>query len=114
VALARAAQAVVAVTGVVDFVTDGKRAVHVSGGSAFMPKVTAMGCALTCLVGAFTAVSPADPFTATVAALSCFGVAGMRAEHDSAGPGSFSWRFLDELAALEAGAGDEQIRLASP
>jgi hydroxyethylthiazole kinase len=72
-----------------------------------------MGCALTCLVGAFTAISPADPYAATVAALSCFGAAGAQAGREAAGPGSFAWRFLDALAALPPGAGDGQIQSAS-
>ncbi len=41
--------AVVAVTGVVDFVTDGAQALRVEGGSPLMPQVTALGCSLTCL-----------------------------------------------------------------
>ena len=56
--LAKSAGAVVAVTGPVDFVTDGERAVHIAGGSPLMPKVTALGCSLTCLVGALVAVAP--------------------------------------------------------
>ncbi|WP_346729338.1 hydroxyethylthiazole kinase [Achromobacter ruhlandii] len=40
---------------------------------------TATGCALTAVVGAFAAVARADAYTAAVAALSCFGIAGRRA-----------------------------------
>ena len=99
--LARAQQTVVAVTGEVDFVTDGTREVRVTGGSPLMPQVTATGCALTAVVGAFVAVSKQDTYTAAVAALSCFGIAGRRAGALADGPGSFAWRFLDALAALE-------------
>ncbi|MGE8688881.1 MAG: hydroxyethylthiazole kinase [Achromobacter sp.] len=101
VAIAAARETVVAVTGEVDFVTDGKRSVRIAGGSALMPRVTATGCALTATVGAFAAVSRADPYAAAVAALSCFAIAGQRAGAHCAGPGSFAWRFLDALAALE-------------
>lgn len=100
-ALARETGAVVAVTGAVDFVTDGARAVRISGGSALMPRVTAVGCALTCLVGAFAAVRPSAPFEATVAALAMFAAAGEAAGAAADGPGSFRWRFLDALAAVE-------------
>lgn len=99
--LARARATVVAVTGEVDFVTDGQREVRVAGGSPLMPQVTATGCALTAVVGAFAAVARADAYTAAVAALSCFGIAGRRAGALAEGPGSFAWRFLDALAALE-------------
>jgi len=110
-ALSRRTGATVAVTGAVDFVTDGKRAVRIEGGSALMPRVTALGCSLTCLVGAFAAIRPADPFAASVAALSVFAVAGERAGRASDGPGSFGWKFLDALAALDPAALDREARL---
>jgi hydroxyethylthiazole kinase len=106
-------QAVVAVTGVVDFVTDGEKAARIAGGSALMPQVTALGCSLTCLVGAFAALSPADPFSASVSALSTFAVAGETAARDAAGPGSFSWRFLDALAALDGATLDAKARISA-
>ncbi|MNK19377.1 Hydroxyethylthiazole kinase [compost metagenome] len=99
--IAKRRQTVVAVTGEVDFVTDGRRSVRIAGGSPLMPRVTATGCALSAVVGAFAAVSKDDPYTAAVAALSCFGIAGQRAAVQAEGPGSFAWRFLDALAALE-------------
>lgn len=95
--------AVVAVTGPVDFVTDGNEAVRIHGGSPLMPRVTALGCSLTCLVGAFAAVSPGKPLDATVAALAHFAVAGEDAAEQAGGTGSFSWRFLDALSATDAG-----------
>jgi hydroxyethylthiazole kinase len=76
-----------------------------------MPRVTALGCSLTCLVGAFAAIRPADPFVASVAALSVFAVAGERAGRASDGPGSFGWKFLDALAALDPAALDREARL---
>lgn len=100
--LARSQGAVVAVTGPVDFVTDGARAMRVSGGSPLMPKVTALGCSLTCLVGALVAVAPDQPFEATVAALAGFAVAGEAAAREAQGPGSFACRFLDALHGLDA------------
>lgn len=100
--LAVTANCVVAVTGEVDFVTDGTRAVRVSGGSPFMPNVTATGCALTCMVGACVAASD-TAFDGTVAALSIFAQAGTVAGAKAEGPGSFAWRLLDALAALQPG-----------
>jgi hydroxyethylthiazole kinase len=111
-ALARETSAVVAVTGAADFVTDGKRAVRIEGGSPLMPRVTALGCSLTCLVGAFAAIRPADPFAASVAALAVFAVAGERAGRLSDGPGSFGWRFLDALAALDPASLDREARIS--
>ncbi|MCA8878694.1 MAG: hydroxyethylthiazole kinase [Rhodobacteraceae bacterium] len=97
--LAHETGAVVAVTGEVDFVTDGDRGARIAGGSPLMPLVTATGCALTALTGAFLATGP-DPFRATAAALAMFAAAGDRAGHAAQGPGSFAPAFLDALHAL--------------
>jgi hydroxyethylthiazole kinase len=97
--LARQSGSVVAVTGEVDFVTDGTRAARIAGGSPFMPMNTAMGCSLTCLCGAYAAVA-GDPFDAAIGALVHFAVAGRRAHEDATGPGSFAPRFLDALHAV--------------
>ena len=106
--IARACGSVVAVTGPVDFVTDGTRSVRIFGGSAFMPRVTALGCSLTALIGAFIADSVDEAFEATVAALATFAAAGELAERGVAGPASFEVRLVDTLyhldpASLESG-----------
>ena len=98
--LARVASGVVAVTGVVDHVTDGTDVVPVGGGHPLMTKVTATGCAVSALVGAFCAVRQ-DRLLATTSALAVVGVAGARAGRDAVGPGSFRSRFLDELYTLD-------------
>ncbi|NBB70896.1 MAG: hydroxyethylthiazole kinase, partial [Alphaproteobacteria bacterium] len=101
--LARTTGGVVAVTGATDFVTDGTRAVRIAGGSPLMPRVTALGCALTGVVGAFLAAT-ADPMEATVGALALFGVAGERAASRAAGPGSFVAPYVDALATVDGEA----------
>lgn len=109
--LAETQGAVVAVTGPIDFVTDGERSVRISGGSPLMPKVTALGCSLTGLVGPFAAVAPGEPFDATIAALAVFATAGVAAERGSDGPGSFAVRFLDALHHLDADALEAEGRI---
>lgn len=109
--LAASRGAVVAVTGPVDFVTDGGKAVRIHGGSPLMPKVTALGCSLTGLVGAFAAVAPDAPFDATVAALAVFAAAGEAAGRDAEGPGSFALRFLDALHALDGREAETEGRI---
>ncbi|GAC1043692.1 hydroxyethylthiazole kinase [Rhizobium sp. No.120] len=104
---------IVGVTGVTDFVTNGQKAKRIAGGSPLMPQVTALGCSLTCLVGAFAAAAPDDPFHATVAALAVFAVAGEQAGAAADGPGSFSWRFLDALAALSPEVLDRDARISA-
>jgi hydroxyethylthiazole kinase len=111
VSLAQRQGCVVAVTGEIDFITDGRRAAHVANGHALMPQVTALGCALTGVCGAFLAVTD-DAFEATVAALAYYGLAGERAARGADGPGSFMLCFIDALAGLSADAVDKDARIA--
>jgi hydroxyethylthiazole kinase len=104
---------VVAVTGAADFVTDGERSARIEGGSVLMPRVTALGCALTALVGAYAAIDHADPFDATVAALAHYAVAGEAAGRDARGPGSFSPIFIDQLATIDGARLDAEARIRS-
>lgn len=90
---------VVAITGEVDLVCAAGAVTRVAGGHPLMPAITAMGCSLSGLVGAFCGATQ-DPAQATTAALACYAVAGKRASEGAAGPGSFRVRFLDELYAL--------------
>lgn len=113
ITLARQSGSIVAVTGEVDFVTDGQHSVRIMGGSALMPRVTALGCSLTCLVGAFAAANPEGPFEATAAALAMFAVAGEEAAISAAGPGSFLPLFLDRLATLSPETLDTKARIVS-
>jgi hydroxyethylthiazole kinase len=100
--LARRTGGVVAVSGVVDQVTDGESVVEVHTGHPLMTRVTGVGCALGSLVAAFCAVRP--PLEAAVAATSVLTVAAERAAATSAGPGSFAVALLDQLAVLDAAA----------
>ena len=86
---------VVVITGETDFVTDGNRIARISGGSPVMPRITAMGCSLTCLMGGFAAVAP--PMEAATTALELFAEAGSMAAIGANGPGSFQPLFLDAL-----------------
>ncbi|MGB3405884.1 MAG: hydroxyethylthiazole kinase [Jannaschia sp.] len=90
--------ATVAVSGPVDFVTDGKDAARVANGHAFMPLVTALGCSLNGVIAAFLVGQPT--LRATVAALAYFGLAGEQAAHRATGPGSFAVAFVDALHAV--------------
>lgn len=111
-ALAVASGAVVAVTGAEDYVTDGHRGAFVTGGHDLMPQITALGCGLTAVTGAYAAIAPDKPFDATLAALAHYAVAGETAGAEAKGPGSFAVAFLDALAATQPGHVDHSVRLA--
>lgn len=103
VALAQKLACVVVATGAVDIVTDGTRLVRPANGHPLMGRVTALGCALSGIAGAFAAVTP-DAFEAAAAAVSIYGVAGEVAAEggDRIGSGSYRVRFLDQLGRIEA------------
>ncbi|MDR5833657.1 hydroxyethylthiazole kinase [Caballeronia sp. LZ034LL] len=101
--LALKTQAVVAVTGQTDYVTDGRRVIALSNGSPLMTRVTGVGCALSATVAAFvgTASDPSEFWAATVAAVAYSTIAGELAARDAALPGSFAVAYLDRLASLD-------------
>jgi hydroxyethylthiazole kinase len=100
---------IVAVSGPVDFITDGPRAARVANGHSLMARITVMGCSLNGVIAAFCAGQP--PFEATVAALAAYGVAGEIAGQTAQGPGSFQVAFLDALHALTPEALDAAARI---
>lgn len=98
-ALAGTLGTIVAVTGAVDYVTDGKRTISVANGHELMTRVTAIGCTASSLAAAFLAVGD-DPLEAVAASLAVIGLAGERAARGTAGPGSFRVAFMDALHSL--------------
>lgn len=77
VALARYTGGAVAVSGESDLVTDGSTVAYSTGGSALMGKVTGFGCSLGGVAAVYA--TQADPFTAALAAVAHYNVAGTRA-----------------------------------
>jgi hydroxyethylthiazole kinase len=105
--LAEATGAVVAITGAVDYVTDGSRVLTLHNGHPLMTRVTGMGCAATAIVGACIALG--EPALPTVAhALAITGIAGEMAARGALGPGSMQIGFLDALPAIKC----ERLRIA--
>jgi hydroxyethylthiazole kinase len=92
---------VVALTGVVDLISDGNNVLCVENGHPLMTRVTAMGCAGTALVAAFAALH-GSAIEAAAAALLVTGVAGEIAANEANGPGTFQPAFLDALFHLDS------------
>ena len=68
--------AVVAITGAIDLVTDGKTACCVRNGHPMMSSVTGTGCQLSAMTAAFVTANPTQPLEATAAAVCTMGLAG--------------------------------------
>jgi hydroxyethylthiazole kinase len=97
--LARHLFCTVVATGDIDVVTDGEHVLRVANGSPIMPRITALGCSMSSVMGAYLAVAP-TPFDAAIGATALYGVAGDMAAAQASGPGSFRVAFMDALAAI--------------
>jgi len=111
IALARRTGALVAVTGPVDFITDGERQLQVANGHPLMARVTGTGCVCSALVAAFAAVQP-QPLLATLSALTVYGIAGELAAATAPGPGTFRQRLIDALDAISPDQVRELARIS--
>ena len=93
--LARCTGGAVAVSGEVDFITDGELCALSTGGSPLMGKVTGFGCSLGGVAAVYAAAGA--PFIAALAAANAYNLAASRAETISGGPASFKLAFIDAL-----------------
>jgi len=100
----------VAVSGVVDHVTDGHRVVRIANGHPLMTRVTGVGCALGALMAAFAAVLE-DGLLAATAATAALTVAADEAALAAPRPGAFAVALLDELDALSPESLAANVRL---
>lgn len=111
VTLAAATGGVVAVSGAVDVVTNGRDVVRIANGHSVLTRVTGGGCALGAVMAAFAAVDD-DRFATTVAAVTVYTVAAELAAERSTAPGSFAVAFLDALADIDAAVLAQRARIS--
>ncbi|NUF27562.1 hydroxyethylthiazole kinase [Gilliamella sp. ESL0254] len=94
--LAQKYQTIVAVTGDIDYVTNGNNVYSITGGDIALTKVTGTGCSLSAMVAAFIANSP-DPLSATASA--CFMMKkSAELANKQQGLGTFTVSLLDQLS----------------
>jgi len=108
--LAKELKKVIAVTGAVDFVTDGEHDIEVHNGHPIFSRVTGTGCAATTAISCFCAVEP-DYLTATACALGYYGLAGEEAARASQGPGSFQVALYDALYNMSEETMVEKLKI---
>jgi hydroxyethylthiazole kinase len=110
-AAAEALGGVVAVTGPVDYVSDGTRTVAVANGHELLGTVSGTGCMSTAITGCFLAVRPEDSLDAAAEALVAFGVAGEDAATEAKGPGTFHAALYDALYNLDPATLDSRAKV---
>lgn len=96
VALSEKLGAVVVVSGVTDYIVNGREVKENHYGTPMMARVTGMGCTASALCGAFVAVN-SDAVEAVHNAMTLMGVCGERALERAEGSGSFQVAFLDAV-----------------
>lgn len=95
--LAQQLSSVIAISGVLDVISDGKQTIILRNGCATMARITGSGCMLTSLIGAFCGAMPDDPFTATTAAMIMMGISGELAEQERLKKASGNATFRNDL-----------------
>ncbi|KAJ3035238.1 hypothetical protein HDV00_004146 [Rhizophlyctis rosea] len=100
----------VAISGVVDYISDGTRIVECANGNEWLGTLTGTGCTTAALTGCFAAVEE-DPVVAAVGGVMAMGVAAeiaveklVKESGRVEGPGSFKRALYDALFRLDAEA----------
>lgn len=75
-AFAEKTGAVVAITGAIDIVANGKNAYCIRNGHPMMSSITGTGCQLSAMTAAYVTANPEHPLEAAAAAVSAMGLAG--------------------------------------
>lgn len=104
--------AIVAVTGAIDLVSDGKACYVIRNGRPEMGQITGTGCQLSGMMTAFVAANPQNPLEAAAAAVCAMGLAGeigYSRMADGDGNSTYRNRIIDAIynmdgAMLEKGA----------
>lgn len=108
VALAKKYNCVVAMTGIVDIISDGKRVVKIMNGTPSLPKVIGTGCTIGALVGTFSGVTD-DYFYSAMTGVIIMGIAGEIADQKvdaKLGYYTYKHHLLDTLSVMT----NEQIK----
>ena len=101
--LAARTGSVVAVSGPVDYISDGSRVVEVPGGDVRLTRVTGAGCALGALTAA-AVFATGDALQGAVVSHAAYAEAAERAGARTTGTGSFGVALVDELSLLAESA----------
>lgn len=100
-------QCVVAVSGEIDYISDGCQLAMIHNGTKMFPKITGSGCLLGAVIGAFLSVGSPRYFDSVVQACTAYAVAGELAAKPLSPTkyGQFYTALLDQLGELN----DQQV-----
>ncbi|WP_303235820.1 hydroxyethylthiazole kinase [Methanosphaera cuniculi] len=102
--IAKKLETTIAVSGVMDIITNGDEIYLVDNGNEVMSQITGTGCMLTCIMGAYSSV--ANPLDAAIIATLSMTIAGDQARNKmikkDEGSASFRTYLIDELYKMNA------------
>ena len=102
--IAKELETTIAVSGVMDIITNGDEIYLVDNGNEVMSQITGTGCMLTCIMGAYSAV--VNPLDAAIIATLSMTIAGDQARdkmiQKDEGSASFRTYLIDELYKMNA------------
>lgn len=96
---------IVAITGAIDLVSDGKRCFVIRNGRPEMSKITGTGCQLSALITAYVVANPQNKLEATAAAVCVMGIAGeIGYHHLQSGEGNSTYRnrIIDAIYQMDS------------
>ena len=102
--LAEQAGSLIAVTGAIDLVSDGKTCFVIRNGRPEMGRITGTGCQLSGMMTAFLAANPGDHLNAAAAAVCTMGLAGeigMSRMQDGDGNSTYRNRIIDAVYHMD-------------
>lgn len=112
--LAQRTGSVIALSGTLDIVSDGRQTAVLRNGCPSMARITGSGCMLTSLIGAFCGGCPEDPFSAVTAAMAVMGTCGELAEarrlRNGTGNATFRTDLIDAVFTLTEQQLTDRIR----
>ena len=106
--LAERLGAVIAISGKIDVITDGRETCVLYNGCATMARITGSGCMLTALIGAFCGGN-GNPFSAACSAVAAMGVCGEIAEEKRLRNGTGNATFRTDLIDAVFNLTEEQL-----
>ncbi|MDR0940939.1 MAG: hydroxyethylthiazole kinase [Bacteroidales bacterium] len=111
--LAKRLHCVVAVTGKIDVISDGKRVVTIQNGVEMLGNLTGTGCMCTSLIGSFIGANPENAFESTVGAILSMGIAGEIAfeKNGHLGNGSFRAALHDAMSKIDGKIVEQRAKI---
>ena len=107
--LAEKLDTVIAISGKIDVISNGRESCVLRNGCATMARITGSGCMLTSLIGAFCGACE-DSFSATCSAMAAMGISGEMAEARRLRNGTGNATFRNDLIDAVFNLTEEQLK----